>query len=105
MMHRANVRIIEIARVSVSSVDECSSGWIQTIAVQQNGASTVSAECERKTPDSLAPRQRCPDSYHPKKIEDKRLHPVHDRARGVLQPKTCCPVGENGRRFFTCSMC
>jgi hypothetical protein len=71
MMHRAHVRIVEIARVRVSAVDEGGARGIEPLARQEDARFASTAEFQLQLARRPAPRQPRADRAHAQEIEDR----------------------------------
>jgi len=98
VMHRADMRIVEVAGVGVGAIDESGPARIEAISRQEQAAAAGSSQLQGEPARGHAPRQRSPDGDHPQQIEHQRFHPLDYRGRRIVEPKTCSPFGQDGRR-------
>src|SRR5258706_13579677 len=98
MMHRADVGIVEIARMSKCAIDECRARRVEAIAEKQNAAGAVAAQVEREPSCRSTPRQACTDGNDAKEVEHKRLHSVDDHLRCIFEAEIRGPLGQNACR-------
>ena len=101
-MHRADVGIVEIARMGVSAVDERRPRGIEPLARQQDARFAAAAEFELELAGGSAPRQARTDCAHAQEIEHQRFHALDDFVRRVLQAESRRPFGEYRGRSPGC---
>ena len=92
------MRIVEVARVRVSAVDEGRACSVETITREQDSAAARTTHFQLQPTHRPAPRQLSTHGNDPQQIEHQRFHPVDHRGQRILEPETRGPFGQHGRR-------
>ena len=96
VMHRSDMRVVQIAGMGVGAVDEGGARRIGKGAAEQNGRTAAATECECEFACRAAPRQARTDSDNPQQVEHQRLHAFDDFGRRLFEAELFCPRRQCG---------